>query len=165
MGSVDQALGTVLQRALIAGADFGDLLDAHGLALDPGALTAFARWRPAFKHARRFDTIFYLVEAPRGDWLPYPQPGECVAAEWAAPNELVARIGAGRASAIFPTKRNLERLAQHHDFADAIADARAHSLDTIVPWVEEIDGSAHIVIPEGRGYPITSEPLSTATRA
>ena len=164
-GRVDPALGPELQRALIGGADFGNLLDAHRLALDPAALTAFARWRPAFKHARRFDTIFYLAAAPPGDWPPIPQPGECVAAEWAAPGQLVDRIAEGTSSAIFPTKRNLERLAQHRDFASALADARAHSLDTIVPWIEDIDGAPHIVIPEGRGYPVVREPLSSATRA
>jgi hypothetical protein len=37
----------------------------------------------------------------------------CVAAEWAGPSALIERIDRGEASAIFPTKRNLERLAQH----------------------------------------------------
>ena len=71
----------------------------------------------------------------------------------------------GDASAIFPTKRNLERLAQHSGIETAIADATAHSLETIIPWVEEIDGEPHVRIPDGRGYPVISEPLATAFRA
>ncbi len=46
-----------------------------------------------------------------------------------------------------------------------LADARAHSLETIIPWVEEIGGKSHVRIPEGRGYPVISEPLATAFRA
>ena len=164
-GLADPALGLELQAALHSGADFSSLLDAHGLALDLDALTPFARWMPAFKQPRKFDTLFYVAAAPAGDWTPHPQEGECIAAEWASPAELLDRIGRGEASAIFPTKRNLERLAQYHRFNDMLADARAHSLETIIPWVEEIDGIRHVRIPEGRGYPVIAEPLATAFRA
>jgi len=161
----EPGLGLQLQEALHDGADFGELLASRGLQLDLDALTPFARWMPAFKQPRKFDTLFYLVPAAPGDWPPNPQEGECVAAEWASPSELIARIDRGEASAIFPTKRNLERLAQHRSFNDALADARAHSLETIIPWVEEIGGEPHVRIPEDRGYPIVSEPLATAFRA
>lgn len=165
ISGVEASLGVELQARLNDGADFGELLAAHGLQLDLDALTPFARWMPAFKQPRKFDTLFFLAPAPRGDWPPLPQPGECVAAEWAAPKELIERIDRGEASAIFPTKRNLERLAEHAGLDAAIADARAHSLDTIIPWVEEIAGEPHVKIPEGRGYPVTAEPLATAFRA
>jgi 8-oxo-dGTP pyrophosphatase MutT (NUDIX family) len=161
----DPTLGDELQRALIDGVDFAGLLSRYGLMLDLDALTPFARWMPAFKQPRKFDTLFYLVPAPAGDWHPSPQPGECVAAEWANPSELLDRIDRGEASAIFPTKRNLERLAARSSFDDALADAHAHSMETIIPWVEEIDGVRHVRIPEGRGYPVISEPLATAFRA
>ena len=164
-GAVDPALGLELQSALHRGDDFASLIDAHGLKLDLEALTPFARWMPAFKQPRKFDTMFYLTAAPAGDWPPCPQQGECVAAEWASPGELVRRIERGDASAIFPTKRNLERLAQHARLDAALTDARAHSLDTIIPWVEDIDGEPHVRIPEHRGYPVTAEPLATAFRA
>jgi 8-oxo-dGTP pyrophosphatase MutT (NUDIX family) len=161
----EPASGRMLQDALLKGADFGDLLAEHGFAIDFDAMTPFTRWMPAFKHARRFDTLFYLVKAPLGEWPPNPQPGECVAAEWSSPAELIDRIDRGEASAIFPTKRNLERLAAHANLDAALADARDHSLETIIPWIEEIDGEPHVRIPEGRGYPVISEPLATAFRA
>lgn len=162
---IDPALGLELQTALHGGADFAGLLEAHALQLDLDALTPFARWMPAFKQPRKFDTIFYLTPAPPGDWHPRPQEGECVAAEWAAPSELVRRIEQGEVSAIFPTKRNLERLAQHATLEDALRDAGSHPLDTIIPWIEEIDGEPHVRIPDGRGYPVIAEPLATAFRA
>jgi 8-oxo-dGTP pyrophosphatase MutT (NUDIX family) len=164
-GLVEPVLGLELQKELHGGADFGDLLGRCGLGLDLEALTPFARWMPAFKQPRKFDTIFYLAPALPGDWRPNPQEDECVAAEWASPADLIARIDRGEASAIFPTKRNLERLAQHGSIDGALSDARSHSLETIIPWVEEIGGEPHVRIPEGRGYPIISEPLATAFRA
>jgi 8-oxo-dGTP pyrophosphatase MutT (NUDIX family) len=164
-GQLGPDVGRTLQLSLIDGADFAELLAAHQLTLDLDALAAFARWMPAFTQPRKFDTLFYLARAPQGDWPPHPQPGECEAAEWASAADLLDRIGRGEASAIFPTKRNLERLAQHRDLAAAVADARAHSLDTIIPWIEEIGGEPHVRIPEDRGYPVISEPLATAFRA
>lgn len=164
-GPIEPSLGLVLQAALHQDASFAELLVAYDLRLDLDALTPFSRWMPAFKQPRKFDTHFFLTPAPPGAWWPHPQEGECVAAEWAGPSELLDRIGRGEASAIFPTKRNLERLAQHGSLEAALADARAHSLDTIIPWVEEIGGVRHVRIPEGRGYPIISEALATAFRA
>jgi 8-oxo-dGTP pyrophosphatase MutT (NUDIX family) len=164
-GPLEPSRGRALQQALIEGADFADLLAQERLAFDFDGLTAFARWMPAFRHARKFDTMFFLVRAPAGNWRPNPQPGECESAEWAAPSELLARIDRGDGTAIFPTKRNLERLAQHRSLGAVQADAASHSLDTIIPWIEEVDGEPHVRIPEGRGYPVISEPLATAFRA
>lgn len=165
IGLSSAEIGLELQRALHLGVSFAELLERHDLGLDLDALTAFARWMPAFKQPRKFDTLFYLVAAPAGEWDPHPQEGECVAAEWASPSSLIDRINVGEANAIFPTKRNLERLAQHGSIESALADARSHSIETIIPWVEEIDGEPHVRIPEGRGYPVISEPLATAFRA
>lgn len=164
-GLTDERIGRELQKALHEGANFAELLSHAELELDLDALTVFARWMPAFKQPRKFDTLFYLVPAPTGVWHPHPQEGECVAAEWASPSILLERIDRGEASAIFPTKRNLERLAQHGSLDSALTDARHHSIETIIPWVEDIDGAPHVRIPEGRGYPVISEPLATAFRA
>jgi len=159
------ALAADLQAALIAGKPFAGLIAAHGIALDLEALTLFARWKPAFHHARRFDTRFFIARAPSGEWLPRPQAGECEDAQWLSAAEVLDRISRGEASAIFPTLRNLERLAAHRDFAAIHADAHAHPVETITPWIEERDGVAHIIIPDHLGYPVTSEPLASATRA
>ena len=164
-GPIDPALGPVLQDALLAGADFAELLAEHGLSLDLSALTPFARWMPAFKQPRRFDTLFLLTPALPGVWTPRPQPGECQSAEWASAASLLGRLAAGEDHAIFPTRRNLERLARFATIDEALADAARHSLDTIIPWVEQRDGEPHVCIPPDRGYPVTSEPLATAFRA
>ena len=154
-----------LQRRLHDGADFGAVLAHHGLELRLSFLTPFARWKPAFAQTRTFDTLFFLAAAPPGEWQPNPQEHECESAEWAAATDLLDRIAGGAAHAIFPTKRNLERLARFGSLDQAVADAAAFPLDTITPWVAEVAGEQHVCIPEGRGYPVTSEPLATAFRA
>ena len=160
----DPALTATLAKALHGGAAFAELLAAHSLAVDLGALVPFARWMPAFPQARIFDTLFFLSEAPPGDWHPHPQPGECEAVLWVGAADLLTRIAAGRATAIFPTLRNLERLAQYASLAEARADAAAYPIETITPWVEEVDGVRYVTIPERIGYPVTREPLATVRR-
>ena len=159
------SLAIVLQDALIASQPFAELLATHGLGLDLSALTPFARWRPAFQHVRRFDTIFFVARAPTGDWIPRPQPGECEAALWIGGSDVLGQIGRGEARAIFPTLRNLERLALFADFDAIRANADAFPVSIITPWIEERDGLSHICIPADAGYPVASEPLSSAVRA
>lgn len=158
------ALALELQRALLADAPFAELLGAHGLRLDPAALTYLTRWLPPADAPRRFDTWFFLAEAPSGDWLPHVGEAENRAAEWLTAADALERDRSGQASVIFPTRRNLERLALHLDFAALLADAAAHPPVTIVPRVEERDGVACLTIPDGLGYPVTAEPLAQAKR-
>ncbi len=163
--AIEPALGLVFQDGLLGGARFEDLLTAHDLTLDVDTLTPFARWMPAFQQARRFDTLFFVTSALPGSWSPRPQPGECQSARWASADSLLKRIDAGEDHAIFPTKRNLERIARFATIEEARADAALYSLDTIIPWVEERHGTSHVCLPLDRGYPVTSEPLETAFRA
>ena len=160
----DSALAAELALALHSGTLFAELLSANRLALDLAALTLFARWKPAFHQTRIFDTLFFLVEAPPGNWHPTPQPGECEAVLWVGAAELLKQITAGQATAIFPTIRTLERLAQYATIADARAAAAAYPIKTITPWIEEIDGTQHLRIPDGLGYPVTREPLDSVRR-
>lgn len=153
------ALALELQSALVADADFGGLLRGAGLTIDPEALTPFARWVPKFHAVRRFDTLFFVAQCPPGDANPNVIAGECAAAEWVAAAELIERDRSGDARLIFPTRRNLERLALHSSFAAIRADALAHPIEPVTPWVEEKAGEKFITIPAHLGYPVTQERL------
>ena len=148
-----------LQSELIAGRSFATLLSSQGLSLDLDALTPLARWVPKFHASRRFDTMFFVARAPEGDWQPRFIPGECSGAFWISAEEALERERRGEARLIFPTRRNLERLALHPSFEAIRADALAHPIEPITPWVEEIGGENYITIPEGIGYPVTREKL------
>ncbi|MEO8547188.1 MAG: NUDIX domain-containing protein [Sphingomicrobium sp.] len=148
-----------MQRALVADRPFDELLERAELALDPAALTPLARWLPNFHVTRRFDTLFFLARAPAGDWLPNVIAGECSGAFWLTAANALERERSGDARLIFPTRRNLERLALHSSFDAMRADAQAHSIEPITPWVEEDSGEKFINIPDHLGYPITREKL------
>jgi 8-oxo-dGTP pyrophosphatase MutT (NUDIX family) len=158
------AVVAALRQGIADEEPFASLLEAHGLALDPGALTSFARWCPNFRETRRFDTLFFLAEAPADAPEPEVSTHEAVRAFWVSAADIIAEIEAGRAHAIFPTRRNLERIAGFASIADARADAARHPVTKVVPWIEERGGETLLCIPEGIGYPVTSEPLETARR-
>jgi len=153
-----------LRAALHEGVVFGAALDAAGARLDPTQLVPFARWCPRHRHMRIFDTRFFLARLPDGAPEPRVDDTENVRVLWASAQAVLDQADAGAARIIFPTRRNLERLALLHNFADAADHARAHPQRTITPWQEERDGGAHLCIPEGLGYPVTSEPLGSAMR-
>jgi 8-oxo-dGTP pyrophosphatase MutT (NUDIX family) len=148
-----------LQSALAAGEDFAHVLEQAGARIEPSQLTPFARWVPKFHAVRRFDTLFFIAQAPAGDWQPRVIEGECAGAFWLSAAEVLEREELGQARLIFPTRRNLERLAQHDSFEAIRADALAHPIEPITPWVEERDGEKFITIPAHLGYPVTQERL------
>ncbi|HEX6741880.1 MAG TPA: NUDIX hydrolase [Sphingomicrobium sp.] len=148
-----------IQSALAAGEDFAHILDQAGAELDLAALTLFARWVPKFHAVRRFDTLFFVARCPAGQWQPSVIQGECAGAHWLPAAEVIERDRRGEARLIFPTRRNLERLAQHASFNEVRADALSHPIEPVTPWVEERGGEKFITIPSHLGYPIIEERL------
>lgn len=136
-----------------------------GLEVPLGTLVPFARWRPDNVSHRRFDTFFFVAPCPAGAGELRPQPGECERALWISAAAMLEEIAAGTASAIFPTVRNLERLAQFASFTEARDHALGHPVEIIVPWIEDRAEGRFIVIPDHLGYPVTAERLDRAMRA
>jgi 8-oxo-dGTP pyrophosphatase MutT (NUDIX family) len=159
----DAATISQMRQELEEGAPFSALLEALSLSLDLGALTPFARWCPTFKEARRFDTIFFVAEAPGG--TASAAEAEAVRTLWASADQVLEEANSGRARIIFPTRRNLERLARFASIEEARADAAAHEVRKVVPWIEERDGTNWLCIPDDLGYPVTAELLETARRS
>lgn len=155
----DAATAQALQDQLIADAQFGSVLQSLALNIDASGLTPFARWVPKFHAVRRFDTLFFVAKAPPGEWEPRVVEGECAGAQWISAAEVLERDRSGEARLIFPTRRTLERLAQHSSFDEIRADALAHPIEPVTPWVEEKDGERFITIPSHLGFPVTQERL------
>jgi 8-oxo-dGTP pyrophosphatase MutT (NUDIX family) len=144
------------REALLAGEPAETLLPTDAFDLD--TLVYFARWLPLGLPHRIFDTRFYLA---RGDGEPEADGEENARAFWTRPADVLA--GDGRI--IFPTRRNLERLATFESVEVALADARARPVQTVTPWVEDRGGVPHLCIPGDLGYPVTAEPITSAERA
>jgi 8-oxo-dGTP pyrophosphatase MutT (NUDIX family) len=153
-----------LRSALSAGEPFSKLLERFCLALDLTALTPFAHWCPRFNPVRRFDTLFFVAEASTDADPPQADQSEAVHSFWASARHILDEADAGRLTIIFPTRRNLERLARFSNIEEARADAAAHPLQRIEPRFEERDGERWLCIPEGLGYPVTAERMKTVQR-
>lgn len=155
----DRETAARLQQELVADMPFATALAEAGCRIDSATLTPFARWVPKFHAVRRFDTLFFVAEGPEGDWEPRVIERECAGAFWLTAAEVLERDRRGEARLIFPTRRTLERLAQHCSFDEIRADALAHAIEPVTPWVEERDGERFITIPSHLGFPVTEERL------
>lgn len=138
---------------------FIGLVAELGVKIDLTALTTYARWiTPAMMH-KRFDTWFYLAEAT-SQQLAVCDGWETVDAEWIAPAEAIRLAAAGERTVIFPTRMNLQLLAEASSVADAIARAKARELVVVEPKVSERGGERVLVIPPNAGYGDVVEPLA-----
>ncbi len=158
-----QQLG-IMRAQLRDGMVFGDVIAAAGLTLDLTALTCFARWCPNMHQTRNFDTRFYVARLPADAAVASVDATENVRLFWSSAQGVLDDADAGRVQVIFPTRRNLERLARLGSYDATVAQASAIAAERITPWFEMRDGVRHLCIPEDRGYPVTSEPLASVAR-
>lgn len=123
-------------------------------ALD--ALVPFARWiTPGFM-PKRFDTQFFLADAPMGQTGRH-DGHESVDSLWLRPADALAE-GAPY-TIIFPTRMNLEKLGRSKTVAEAMARAKAEPIVTVEPKVVEADGKRFLTLPEEAGYGVIREPI------
>ena len=153
-----------LRASLHAGEPFGAALTAAGVGLRLDALSPFARWRPNHANMRIFDTRFYLARLPADAPVATVDRTENTRLLWATAAQVLTDADAGRVAIIYPTRRNLERLALFDSFDAAVAQAAAIPARTITPFTEERDGRTHLCIPADLGYPVTGEPMGGAMR-
>ncbi|KQM36257.1 NUDIX hydrolase [Sphingomonas sp. Leaf10] len=132
--------------------------------VDPSPLVPYARWRPDHVPVRVFDTHFFLSRLP--DTAPEARVDatENRRVLWTSASAALAAADRGEAMLLFPTRRVLERLAEHSDSDAAFASAARWPVRTITPWVETRADGDWICIPNELGYPVTAEPASRAVR-
>ena len=147
---------------LLAEGALAPVLDRFGWSLDLATLTSFARWNPA--RLRAFDTRFYLADLGTGAVDLAVDGTEHGDLMWLPAAEALARGRSGELRMLFPTRCNLERLAQYDDFAEACADAARWPQPVIAPWVEEIEGRPWVRIPDDIGFPVNRVSLDEAVR-
>ncbi|MEE4338342.1 MAG: NUDIX hydrolase, partial [Erythrobacter sp.] len=109
-------------------------------------------------------TRFYLADLGTGAVDVSIDQAENTHLFWTSAQGALEAAEAGEIKIIFPTRRNLERLALFASFAEAKAQAEAIPVRTIMPKVEERDGKPMLTILEDAGYPVTAEVLDDAAR-
>jgi len=163
-GTVTAARAVAARERLLAGDALGAILADEGWVIDFDCLVPFARWWPKHREIRVYDTRFYLADVGTGALDLVVDATENRHLFWATAQQALDLADEGRIKVIFPTRRNLERLALWPDFASARDHALTTPIRTISPWQEERDGVAWLVIPSDAGYPVDGEPLARAAR-
>lgn len=161
-GEVSAETAMAARQMLLERGALAPVLEAFGWSPDFAALEPWARWCPNWERA--FDTRFYLADLGTGAVQVAADDTEHSHLFWSSAAKALDMAQRGEISVIFPTRRNLERLAQFDDFASARDFARQFPQRTISPVRVQIDGVTHLSIPEDLGYPVTSEVMSTVKR-
>lgn len=125
------------QRDLANGETYRSLLARIGAQPDLGALVPLSRWVTPTQEARRFDTMFYLVEAPQGQ-LGQNDATETDASFWAAPKTVLDRFLRQEVALFPPTHRTLEWLAAFDSAGAATRAAKASGARALLPICPEL---------------------------
>lgn len=135
-----------------------------GWQLDLDALIPFARWLPKHRNMRVYDTRFYLADLGTGAVDLMVDASETTHLFWASAAEALAMADRDEIKIIYPTRRNLERLALFGSYADAAEHARQIPPPVVTPFVEQRGAETWLMIRDDAGYPVLGEPLTSASR-
>ena len=123
-----------------------DLLPATDL------LTHFAHWITPSNQPKRYDTQFFLAEAP-AEHLAVHDGSESVDSLWVTPRRALDDTTSGRFKLVFATQLNLTKLALYRTAHEAIAAARKSVIVTVLPEVSRVEGTQRVLrIPIEAGY-------------
>ena len=128
-----------------------DLVEAEDLELATDLMVPFAHWITPTFAPRRFDTWFFLAEAPE-DQIALHDGSESVDSVWIGAQDAIDEATAGRRTLVHATTKNLELLAEGKTVVGALSQATERKIVTVQPWVENRDGKRFLHIPADAGY-------------
>jgi 8-oxo-dGTP pyrophosphatase MutT (NUDIX family) len=129
-----------------------ELQEEAGICLSgPGDLVPFSRWITPPQVKIRFDTWFYLADAPAGA-TPQVDGSEVVSARWYQPDAALRESAEGRLLLVFPTIKHLEQLARFASASQLLEYARGAEIRPVEPRVVMSGEQARVVLPGEPGY-------------
>ncbi|MBT5332543.1 MAG: hypothetical protein HOL49_01000 [Gammaproteobacteria bacterium] len=130
------------------------------------------------------DAIFFVSEVPGGDsslvqqidlvsldvstlfeyddWITHlavHDGYESVDSVWIPPADAVKEEAQGKRTIIFPTLRNLEKLATWRSPEEAISNTLRSTVVPVLPWTEKREDGNYLCIPTEAGYAISEEKM------
>lgn len=117
----------------------------------PHALVKFSRWITPREVKIRFDTHFFLAEAPAGA-QERCDGQECVAAGWFTPQGALDAYARGEITLVFPTLKTLEQLARFASAHEALAAAAGTTVGPVEPRIVVEGDQARVLLPGEPGY-------------
>lgn len=155
--AAERARGLVAtHRSGMRHARFIDVIRDADLELATDLLVRFAHWITPVGMPRRYDTQFFIVAAPV-DQAGAHDGHESVEGYWVRPTVALQEAEEGKRSIVPVTRVNLARLSASSTVAEAVAQARASRIVTVVPRIERHqDGSRTLQIPLEAGYGVSA---------
>jgi 8-oxo-dGTP pyrophosphatase MutT (NUDIX family) len=133
-----------------------EFVQKERLRLACDRLVHFAHWVTPDMMPKRFDTHFFLAEAP-ADHLAVHDGHESVDSVWIRPADVLEQAAAGKRTVIFPTLRNVEKLANCTTVAAALTAAANSTIVRVLPWTERRGDGTYLCIPVEAGYAVSEE--------
>jgi 8-oxo-dGTP pyrophosphatase MutT (NUDIX family) len=129
-----------------------ELQEEAAIALPAHArLAPFSRWITPAEVKTRFDTWFFVVEAPTGA-EPRVDGAECVDARWIRPAQALEEFAAERLQLVFPTIKHLEQLAEFPSVAATIDAAAKREVTPVQPRIVVAGGRPSVLLPGEPGF-------------
>lgn len=135
-----------------------EFLTTEKLVLMPQHLVPFAHWITPPMMPKRFDTYFFVIETP-ADHIAIHDGHESVDSVWLKPAQILEDANAGRRTVVFPTRVNVQKLGRSGNVAEALRNARASRIVTVLPRVIKRDDGPYLQIPEEAGYDVSIIPM------
>jgi 8-oxo-dGTP pyrophosphatase MutT (NUDIX family) len=151
-GSLDEDDGP--EEAGLRACALRELAEEAGIELPAGEeLVPFTRWITPEVIATRFDAWFFLALAP-AHTPPRPDGIETTEARWFQPAAALQAQEAGELVLSFPTRTQLQWLAEFRTSDQALAAYRERSLEPILPKViDSGEAEPRVVLPGDPDYP------------
>ena len=136
---------------------FRDFLEKENLVLACDQLYQFAHWITPKMMPKRFDTEFFVARAP--DQIAKHDGDESVDSLWLSPNEALDGHTNGKFTIIFPTRVNIELLAESRSIEEAIEASLRDEVKAVLPWIEKREDGSYVVINKDAGYKTNTEKI------
>ena len=138
------------RRELLSEAtSFTDIVEKLNISFRNLHVAYIGRWVTPENLSHRYDTHFFLTEAPGDD----PElTGELIEHTWLAPSEAVRRFETGELPLLFPTRRTLEDLARFGALDEAIGAYSDQEVEPVLPRLLVKGDSVVPVLPGDPGF-------------
>ncbi len=129
-----------------------EVLRAEGVCLDLRRIEYLAHWITPVVMPRRYDTRFFVVQAPEGQRASFDQ-GETTDLRWLRPGDALVAHERGEIEMVMPTIRNLQAIAPYSSSQEVLAFAASQEgIEVVHPRAAQRDGELVILLPGDEGY-------------
>jgi 8-oxo-dGTP pyrophosphatase MutT (NUDIX family) len=148
------------REAMCAGKlDFLGFVQQAEVILDLSQTVPFANWITPEFMPKRFDTHFFILGVDTEQQVA-SDGSEIIHAEWIAPREAL-RLGLSKERILaFPTRLNLEMLADSGSVEEALTRARERVIVAVQSRIERRVSGSVLTIRSDAGYGCVEEPVS-----